>query len=438
MRRALLIAKRDYLASVRTRAFVIGLIVAPMLFGGGFLGVALMRTKPDLRTRRIAILDHSGATAAYIIQAAGEKSERGALDRTSGRQIAPRYQLESVAAGSDGTDQLRLALSDRVRRGELDAFLEIGPGVLRPGAPAGEERVTYSTNAGGIDQLRNWLSGPVSDGVRVARLAQLGIEPARRWELISGISLEGMSLVVRDEKTGQIAAARKRGELEGFLVPYALVLLMAMMVMMGASPMLGAVTMDKTQRVAEMLLGAATPMELMAGKVLAAVGVSLTSSAFYVVGGFFVLQGLGMAGMLQPAIFVWFSVYLLAEMAMLCSLAAALGSLASSPQDAQHLAMVVIAPVVLPLFVLVAVMSQPNSILSTALSLFPLFTPLLMLVRQALPGGAPAWQPWLGMAGVLVTVPLIVWVAARVFRIGIMFQGKLPRASEVLRWAIRG
>jgi ABC-2 type transport system permease protein len=83
-------------------------------------------------------------------------------------------------------------------------------------------------------------------------------------------------------------------------------------------------------------------------------------------------------------------------------------------------------------------MSQPNSVLSTVLSLFPLFTPLLMLVRQALPSGVPAWQPWVGLAGVLVTAPAIVWVAARLFRIGIMFQGKLPKGAEILRWAIRG
>ncbi len=438
MRRALLIAKRDYLAAVRTRAFLIGLIVAPLLFGGGFLGIALMRAKPDLNTRRIAVVDHSSGAAVHIFQAAKEKSERGAVDSATGRQVAPRYELENVAAGPEGADALRLALSDRVRSRELDAFVEIGQGVLRPDAPAAEQRVTYSTNAGGIDQLRNWLAGPVSDGIRVARLAELGIDPALRQGLVAGVSLERMSLVERDEKTGRIGEARRSGEAEGFLIPYALVLLMAMMVMMGSSPMLTAVTMDKTQRVAEMLLGAATPMELMAGKVLAAVAVSLTSSAFYVAGGFFVLQGLGMVGMLQPAIFVWFYVYLLAEMIMLCSLAAALGAMASTPEDAQHLALLVIAPVVLPLFVVVAVMSQPNSLLSTGLSLFPLFTPLLMLVRQALPGGPPAWQPWVGLAGVLMTVSLIVWVAARIFRIGIMFHGKLPKGSEVLRWAIRG
>ena len=209
MRRTLLIAKRDYLATVRTRAFLVGLIVAPMLFGGGFLGIGLMRAKPDLRTRRIAIVDHSGVAAGAIIQAAQEKSDRGALERATGRQIAPRYELESAAAGPDGADALRLALSDRVRRRELDAFVEVGAGALRTGAPAAEKRVTYYTNAGGIDQLRNWLAGPVSDGIRVARLSRLGIDPAQLRELTAGVSLEGMSLVARER--GPAGSARLAG-----------------------------------------------------------------------------------------------------------------------------------------------------------------------------------------------------------------------------------
>ena len=76
MHRTLLIAKRDYLATIRTRAFIFGLVVAPLLFGGGFLGVALMESKPDIKDRRIAIIDRTGVSAASVIQAAQERSCR--------------------------------------------------------------------------------------------------------------------------------------------------------------------------------------------------------------------------------------------------------------------------------------------------------------------------------------------------------------------------
>ena len=165
------------------------------------------------------------------------------------------------------------------------AFLEIGPEALHPGKDEDAKRVGYYTNAGGIDEMRRWLQDPVNAGLRKVRLSQLGVDPSHFADLLAAVPLERMSLVARDEKTGQVQAARKKSDLEGFVVPFALVLLLGMVVMVGSAPMLTAVTEDKTNRVVEMLLGVAAPFELMTGKVLAAIGLSLTSSAFYVVGG---------------------------------------------------------------------------------------------------------------------------------------------------------
>ena len=93
-------------------------------------------------------------------------------------------------------------------------------------------------------------------------------------------------------------------------------LLLGMIVMVGSSPMLSAVTEDKAQRIVEMLLGLATPFELMMGKVLGALGVSLTSSAFYIIGGTLALEGMGIAGMVPFAVFPWFYVYLIADVTL--------------------------------------------------------------------------------------------------------------------------
>ena len=101
-----------------------------------------------------------------------------------------------------------------------------------------------------------------------------------------------MSLVSRDEKTGSIREARKKKDLESFIVPFVVTLLLAMIVMASSAPMLGAIAEDKMQRVYEMLLGKASPFELMMGKVIAAVGLSLTSSVFYILGGLAVLQSM--------------------------------------------------------------------------------------------------------------------------------------------------
>src|SRR5579871_210969 len=123
MHRILLVAKRDYLATIRTKAFIIGLVVAPILFGGGFLGLALMQSRPDIKERRIAIIDRTGVCAAAVIQAAEERNTKELIDKKSGRQLQPRYVFETPAPAADPKLQ-RLELSDRVRHERLYAFIE--------------------------------------------------------------------------------------------------------------------------------------------------------------------------------------------------------------------------------------------------------------------------------------------------------------------------
>jgi ABC-2 type transport system permease protein len=271
------------------------------------------------------------------------------------------------------------------------------------------------------------------------RLAKLGLDPQGLSGALESVKVDRFGLVKRDPKTGEIREAGKKNELAEFAAPFGLMLLLGMLVMIGSSPMLSAVTEDKNQRLVEMLLGLATPFELMMGKVLGALGTSLTSSAFYIIGGTLALEGAGLAGMVPFAVLPWFYIYLIADVVFLCSFAAALGAGCSSPQDAQQLAVLLLAPVMIPYFLIAFVMQQPNGAISTVLSLFPPFTPMLMLLRQAMPaGGVPAWQPWAGLAGVLAFTLLMVIAAARIFRIAILVQGKTPKMAEMLRWAVRG
>jgi ABC-2 type transport system permease protein len=451
--KVLTIAKRDYIATVRTKAFVFGLVIAPILFGGGSIGMSLLNGKPDLKDRHVAIIDHTGVVADALVSAAREKNARELFDPKTHRQIAPRYVFEVIAPAannaSNAKDQL-LALSDRVRGNGLAAFLEIGKYALRPPKPAGDSvqgtgeetdpdaSVSYYTNAGGIDEMRNWLNGPISDGVRLARLVQLGVDVNRNQGLSAPVPIEGLSLVERDAKTGEVHEARKRNELEGFLVPFAVAMILAMIVMVGSAPMLQGVTQDKSQRIVETLLGTATPFELMTGKVLGSVGVSVTSSLLYVIVGAVAVNALGVAGLLPLSIVFWFYVYLLADLVMLCAFAAALGACCSTPQDAQNLAIVLLMPCLIPMFMLVTVLRQPNGMMATVMSLIPPFTPILMLLRQAMPNGVPAWQPWVGLVDVLAFAAGTVWAASRIFRVAILMQGRPPRLAEMVHWAIKG
>jgi ABC-2 type transport system permease protein len=420
-----------------TKAFIIGLLLMPILLGGGFFVVAGMQARNNAQEQHVAILDRSGAAAAAVIDAAEEANRRDMFDKITGRRLMPQYRFEASTPADGNWDRLRLDLSDRVRRRELVAFVDIGPEAIHP-SPGRATPIAFYSGAGGIDVFQGWFAGPVNDGLRRVRLAELGIDRDRFAEALAPVRLESMNLVSPDPQSGAVSEPRKKGQVESFAVPYVLALILAMIVLMSANPMLTAVAEDKMQRVFEMLLGSATPFELIMGKVLAAVARSLLSSSLYIVGGILALQGMAMFGLIPFGVLPWFFVYLVADVTLMCALGAALGSACGSTQDAQHLIGLMMLPVLIPLISMVSILQQPNSGMSTALSLFPLFTPILMMMRQSMPGGVPAWQPWVGLFGVLACSFIGTWAAARIFRIGILFQGTTPKMAELVRWAIRG
>ena len=441
----LLVARREYLAAIRSKPFLFGLILTPIFGSSGLIMVQLMKAKPDTGARHVAIVDRSGAAAASIVAAAEEKNSKDLFDKKTGRQLMPRYFFETIAPDDSDPDGQRLQLSDRVRHGELFAFVEVGRDALHPVKPDDEadkipssSRVDYYSNSTGIDEARGWLSSSINDGLRRARLAQMGVDPVRFTDVLAPITVQTMSLLSRDEKTGGIQTAHKKNELEAFAVPFVLMMLLAMVVLASSGPMLGAVAEDKMQRVFEMLLASATPFELIMGKVAGALALSLTSSVIYVIAGLLVLQAMAMMGLAPFALLGWFLIYLVAEVMALCGLAAAMGSACSSPNDAQHLAILMLMPMMIPLFVILPVMQQPNGAFATIMSFIPPFTPLIMLLRQAAPGGVPAWQPWVGLIGVVAWTLAVTWAAARIFRIGILMQGKTASIPDLFRWALRG
>jgi ABC-2 type transport system permease protein len=441
-RRALLIAKRDYLTSIRSKAFLIGLIIFPMLFGGGMIGIAVMKAKPDLRDRHVALIDRTGRLAQYVVDAAARKNATDGIDAKTGLQTSPKYLVEPMAANGDPNEQ-RLALCDRIRRRDLFGFIEVAPEAIHP--PGGVEArkgrkdlASFYSSAGGIDRADSWLNGVLDDSIRAARLAELGVEPGQAPFLMKGVPLDTMTLVVRDSKTGTIHAPVKQDATAAFAVPFAAMVLLAMVVMFGAAPMMTGVTEDKSQRIVEMLLGIVTPLDLMASKVIAGVGRSLTSSLLYVSAASVALLGMNVVGIAPMTLLPWFYAYLLAEVTLLCSLAAGLGAACNTPQEAGNLVMVVMAPIMIPMFMIVPVASKPNGTFATAMSLFPPFTPLMMLLRQTMPGGVPAWQPWAGLAGTVAFAALGVWVASRIFRVAILMQGQPLRLKSLVQWAAKG
>lgn len=427
MRKVLLIAQRDYLASVRTKAFLISLLLAPLLLGGSFLATVLLKGQPSEQARRIAVVDRTGIAAETVIEQLNQQNPRNGSDKQAGMQIMPKYDFEIVPPNFKDPESQRLTLSNRVRNRELVGFLEIEATSVR-----------WYSNQGGFGDTERWLAGSVSDALRRIRLRGFGLTREQLNEAFRPVPLESMNLITRDRNTGRIVPARKRGIAESFAASFILAFLFFMIVLSTSAPMLSAVAEDKVQRVFEMLLASATPFDLIGGKVLAAVGTALTSSIVYVVGAFVLLEALAIVGLAPLKILPWFFLYLIAEVVMLASMASALGAACSSTRDAEHLKLMTLLPVMIPMLVLTSVLQEPNGAFATAMSFFPLFTPILMLVRQASPAGIPAWQPWLGLTGVVAATLVISWMASRIFRLAILFQGKTPNLAELVRWGVAG
>src|SRR5262245_11714017 len=102
----LTIARRDYVATVHTKAFIFSLVIAPMLFGGGSIAMSFFKGKPDLKDLHIAVVDHTGAVSAPLVRAARAKNDRELFDKKTGQQLVPRYVFEVIPPAEKPADQL--------------------------------------------------------------------------------------------------------------------------------------------------------------------------------------------------------------------------------------------------------------------------------------------------------------------------------------------
>jgi len=438
MRKALLVALRDYNAAVRTKGFLIGLLFVPIMFGGVFIVIKLTEGRVDTTDRRIAVVDHTGVVAPALVEAAERRNESELYDQETGKKVQPAYLLHIVPPNETDMAAQRLDLSNKVRSGELSAFLEIGPDVLDPGDDPDAMRITYYSENPAFDTTRHWFVNPINDRVRSLRVAAADvdietIERCTRWMMV-----EGRGLLTVDEETGEVRGRQGDDKAATLLLPYAMMMLMFVLIMAAVGTLVTAIMEEKGQRIAEVLLGSVRPTQLMAGKLLGAIGVSLTMVAIYLLAGVFVARQVDASDLVPYDALPWFAVYGLAALFMFGAIALALGSACTDPKESQSLMMPMWFLIALPMFVWVPVLKEPAGGLATWLSLVPLYTPMIMLIRIASPVTIPAWQPWAGLVGVILFTAISVWVAGRIFRVGILMYGKPPRLTEILRWALRG
>ncbi len=438
MVKTLVFAWREYKASVKTKGFVIGLILAPIFMGGSLITFALLKDRVDTTDKTVVILDRSGVMASTLVAAADTRNKTEVLDPDTGKKVKPAYLFEIISPNERDLDATRFELSSRIRAGTLHAFLDIGPEIVHPGEDRLQCRVAYHAKNAVLDDLRRWMGWPINNHLRKLRLADAGIKEAQVEDLFHWINVESLGLVSRDAATGHIQKARRTNEIQALLIPIVAMMLMFLMVMMSVPGMLQSVMEEKTQRIAEVLMGSIKPFEFMMGKLISGIAVALTSSAVYIIGTILVVRHMGFQSYIPFHILPWFFTYMLLAILMLGALSAAMGSTCSEAKDAQALTFPTMIPAMIPMFVYFPIVREPAGAFATTMSLIPPFTPFLMLLRQATPEGVPTWQPIVGLAGVVLCTLLFVWLGGRIFRVAILMQGTPPKLTNIVRWALRG
>ena len=430
------LALREYVAAVKTKGFIIGLVMLPIFMSGSIIAMALLKDHVDTRERHIIVIDETHQLGQVLVDAAEQRNSSEIFDAETGEQNQPEYLIELQEAEPDLMTQMS-RLSERIRNAEIHAFLYIGESAVHPSSNPEKAQVNYHSESAALDDVRSWLRDPINNQLRRLRLEDAGINESQIPDLFAWSWIDAKGLLTVDED-GNIIDAVASNELQSIAVPLIMVMLMFMMSMMGAMPQLSAVMEEKTQRIVEVILGSITPFQFMLGKILGGLAVALTSTLIYVGGGVLFMQYRGFEAFIPYDILPWFFVNLVILLFMLGALMTSLGSVANDAKDAQSLSFPAMFPMMIPMFVMFPVLKEPLSTFATWLSLIPPFTPMVMILRLASPVTIPAWQPWAGLVGVIIFTLLVVWGGARIFRAAILMQGVPLKFSNIMRWMTKG
>ncbi len=449
MRKLLVIALREYKAAVRTKAFVISLVLVPILWGASIGIQVLLHKAEDRSTKKFAVVDRTAdrQVTAAIEAEVKVHNDIWVYDRETGEQTEPKFELVPIKPSAPDRESLleqRYELSQQCQNGEFEGFLDVGPDVYALVTPSKDRstderrELRFQSSKPGAGGFGRWVERVANEGIQQHRFAGHNVSLDLVRQLQQPVQLKSKGLTVRDPVNGQLRDATEEGRVATFALPALLIVLMYFMILVGASPAMHGVVEEKQQRISEVLLGSVSPFGLMLGKLIGVVAVALTVGAVYATVGYAVAHRYGLTDALSPGLMVWFFLFLSLAVLIYASLFIAVGAAASDIKETQSLLMPVMLLAALPMLLLGAVLQDSNGIVAVIGSFFPFTAPMIMTARVSVPPGVPFWQPMVAVASVLVTVLGCVWAAGRVFRVGLLMQGKGVRLADLARWVIKG
>jgi ABC-2 type transport system permease protein len=227
-----------------------------------------------------------------------------------------------------------------------------------------------------------------------------------------------------------------------FVATLVMVMVMYVTVLLYGINVMRSILEEKTSRIMEVMLSTASSKEMMAGKILGVGAVGLTQVGIWAAAaagfaGYAVVTS-GMVktlkAVMNPMLLIYFVVFFLLGYVLYSTLCAAVGSMVNSDQEAQQMQFLVMMPMILAVIFITNIFTHPDSSIAVFGSLFPFTAPLVMFARIAISGDTPVWQIGLSIGLMIATIYAMVWLCARIYRVGILMYGKKPNLPEILKW----
>jgi len=435
MKKIIAVVRREFVERVRTRAFLISTIMLPVF-------IVLMAVLPGLmmsgtdRTSRVAVVDASGIGLGQPVSEA-MLSEK-LIDKPDARS---RYNVQVFPASAAELASVRDGLIARTgfsRDKQTDAW--DGVLVLTAGTLASGKLEYYGGNVGAVQSMSQ-LQRTVSNALATVRLGKSGVDAALVKKAMASADMD--TTKVSDGKlTGQSGK-------DSFLIAYFMGFILYISILLYGQQTMTSVIEEKTSRIMEVLTSSLTPFQMLLGKVLGVGLAGLTQMAIWG-GSVFVVSSKGaeigaMFGMgaeaaqqspipsMPPGLLVVFLLYFALGFLLYGALYAAIGAMCNTIQETQQYAIFVTVFIIVGFFSVFSLIKDPTGGPGVTMSYIPFFAPFTMPVRWSM-SSVPLLELALSLGLMVVTLLACVWLAARIYRTGILMYGKKPSWRELWRW----
>jgi ABC-2 type transport system permease protein len=419
MNKILKIAQREYVETTKTKTFIIGLVMVPLIIGGiiFFTKRVSHGTTASRPPVRIAVTDLSKEVFTEAKNAFDNYNKSN-----PNRQILLR-EIQPAADPNAAQDKAR----DELRRGRLDAYAVLDGGILNN--DGGIHLYTHKPKPGSVDML--WtVESLLRKAVENQRCKLADISPDLLDQL-RRVPLERVEIGSAAEQDRVRSTSDRAAEM---MVPFFFMFMVYMGMVGTGQHMISSVIEEKGSRVMEVLLSAVSPFQLMAGKIVGLAGVGLTIVGLWGGAAYLAARWQGLSIQTTNQLLLYLVVYYILGFLLLSAVFAGVGSICNTIKETQGLMMPIMLVFILPLIAWYRLVQNPGGALARALSFVPPLTPMVMVLRLS-----TGTEIWIGeiLASIIVLTAAVLftmWAAARIFRTGILMYGKRPSLREVLRW----